>query len=189
MKDKYTHSQKTDEKKWYKDYRIAIPAFITILAVVLGNFLGVYFDMINTQRDFVFCVDPPKTPKALSDLETSRSCDGGTILTTTVLIDDLSFFHWLFHRYPHRIFLTSENAPEGVNVRFVNDLVNLSQVDGQAETNIIIEVAPDVKPGPYMITLKACGGDGTERSCYYMLEIPDNSEYRTKYIFQSPEFV
>jgi len=180
MTDKEISSPKEGEK-WYKSPGIIFPAVVAILVVVIGNLLGVYFDVINTQSGFVICVEPLKPLK--ENTMSTPTVPSRTIINNTIYIIDL---HQSIHPYRYQIFLNSTGTPEGAHINFKPDLIELPR---DKTSSMIIDVDPDVEPGTYMVKINAWGGDGTQRSCYYMLEIENKSTYKPGYQPQEPVVV
>ena len=174
-------SPKKEDGKWYKSPSIVLPAVVAILVVVIGNLMGVYFDIINTPSGFVIGVEPIK-PIDENTVDKSQAWNG-KVITATVYINDL---HQRIHPYPYQILLDSAEVPEGVHIEFKPDLLKLSE----SKTSVMrIDVDPDVKPGNYKIKINAMGGDGTQRSSYFVLELEDESTYQTSYKPKTPDVV
>jgi len=137
---------------------------IPVIGSVLAAFLGVGFGyLISTQPDFGISVQPITSP-----------IPGPSEAKVVITIKDL---HPIY-KYKNQIILIDEiigpeEVPSDIEISF--DPIGFDPLitnEDSLMSNMTIKVGANVIPGKYKIKIIGVGGDGREKACVFILNVP-----------------
>jgi hypothetical protein len=127
-----------------------------ILPMIIGVMLTAVVGYMALPPDFIVSVEP---------IAARVNTEGST--ETKVVVEHRFFFH----HYDRQVFLAAPSAPEGIKVRFSQEMASKVPID----STMTIDVDPRARTGYHIIEIDAIGGDGKEHICKFIINIIDNS--------------
>ena len=137
-----------NQRPWYKDFRIIIPAIVVILAAIIG-------------ATWAFWLNPPPSEFGISVNPMKGEVYQGGVITTAITIKGIQ-------GYEHPVSLSASGQPSGIVVTFVPPIGGPTP---SYTSSVTINVDSSVPVGDYKIVKKGTGADGKEHSCSYTLTV------------------